>query len=315
MSAIREQFVRDSVAGYPAYKYPGWLHNVWNKTLAYEKSIGKTLDEGFTREDFIGLFQYLHPGKASTFVSMKMPLVYYLRYLVSHGALPQANLETLQELSVLDVNIKDSKQTYFIKNLVALRAAIEDTIHVGVAEKPDDTMYDAQASVLYLAWFGFTLQEICDLKKSDVLLDGVMRGGVKIEMPKYAMFLINRYKESAGIKTQGRGEIFAPYQYSEYLVRTKAAPHLDVPTVKMALYRFNRVTDKQYALSYQRVRDSGIFFRAYALEQNMALNDEKFDLKDRAFVARVFETEEETLDKAKLARIKRDYTRYKQLFS
>ena len=83
----RTQFFEDADGGYTSFSYPKHFTKTWNKVRAFEESIGKTLDDGYTREEYIALFNFALARCSSTFYNDKKVVVFYIRYLIAHGAL------------------------------------------------------------------------------------------------------------------------------------------------------------------------------------------------------------------------------------
>lgn len=311
----RVNFFNSPDEGYALVPQRQQFLKVWKKVLAFEESSGKSLDSGFTKEEYVALFNSILSRSTSTFFSDKKFVMYYIRYLVAHGALPAEQEKILAGVSAEDLRIKEEnkdKIRYF-KNLNHLHNCIKETVKT--AARIDDSCWDVPSSILYLAWFGLTEEQVLTLPKTAVLEDGIILDGKKIEMPHFVTELLNRLKDSEGFNTKGKGIIFRKYIYSENLIRTEDSYQLSVFQMRASLSRMDKVTNHMYSLKYDVVYQSGVFYRAYMME----CESTDFDLNDVQFASRVF-CEDLTgknpadPDKPRRERV-RDYELYKQLFS
>lgn len=310
----RTQFFEDADGGYASFSHPKHFSKTWNKVLAFEESIGKSLDDGYTREEYIRLFNFALTRCTSTFPNDKKAIMFYVRYMVAHGALPKEQEDILCGITPDDLSIKGADRIRYFKNLNHLREAIEDTVKV--ADRVDETVFDVPSAILYLAWYGLTEEQVLTLPKTAVLEDGIMLDGKKIEMPYFVTELLNRLKEADGFNTKGKGIIFRKYVYSENLIRTEDSYQLNVFQMRANLSRMDRIMDHAYSLKFDTARQSGIFYRAYMLE----CESSNLDLSDPVFASRIFcenlYSKENKADPAKRYRQRmRDYALYKQLFS
>ena len=304
---IRKKFFEDSENGCSSFANPKVFSQVWKKVEAFEKDTGKSLDAGFTKEEFISMFNSMRIRHTFTFPNHKAAVMHYIRYLIANEVLPTDQEQILASISVDDLSIKDSKHIHYYKNLAMLQEAIADSVRS--SDSYDDTLYDIPSAILYLAWFGFTEDEILNFKKADVLEDGVMKDGVKIEMPYEVCRLIERLRDAEGYYQQAKGLIFHKYMWSEYLIRTERNPQIDIVKMRGMLSRLNAIAGRVYSLRYDVVYQSGIFYRAYRME----CESSNFNLDDKEFASMVFH--EDLSTKAKHTARIRDYKLYKQLFS
>lgn len=287
----RLQFFEDANGGYVSFSHPKHFIKTWKKVKTFEDNIGKTLDDGYTKEEYISLFNFMLARCSSSFYNDKKVVMYYIRYLIAHDALPAEQEDILASVVVEDLSIK-------------------------AADRVDETMYDVPSAILYLAWYGLSEEQVLTLPKSAVLEDGIMLDDQKIEMPHFITDLLVRLRDAEGFSTKGRGIIFRKYMYSDYLIRTEDSYQMTVPQMRASLSRMDKVMDHTYSLRFDTARQSGIFYRAYMLE----CESNSFDLSDPVFASKVF-SEDFTKVKIKadpgkqLRQRVRDYTLYKQLFS
>lgn len=311
----RTHFFEDTNGGFSSFSHPKHFIKTWNKVTAFEESIGKSLDDGYTKEEYIALFNFALARCSSTFYNDKKVVVFYVRYLIEHGVLPAKHEGILAGITADDLSIKDgSTRIRYFRNLNHLRDAIDDTVKS--ADRVDETMYDVPSAILYLAWYGLTEEQVLTLPKTAVLEDGIMLDGKKIEMPYFLTDLLVRLRDAEGFSTKGRGIIFRKYMYSENLIRTEDSDQVTVFQMRASLSRMDKVMDHAYSLKFDTARQSGIFYRAYMME----CESNSFDLSDPEFAAKVFlEDFSQVKNKAdpgkRLRERVRDYTLYKQLFS
>lgn len=311
----RANFFNSPDEGYALFPQRKQFSNVWKKVLSFEEAAGKSLDDGFTKEEYVALFNSILTRSTSTFFNDKKVVMYYIRYLIAHGALPAEQEEILASISVEDLWIKEenkNKIRYF-RNLNHLRDCIDETVKV--ADRIDDGCWDVPISILYLAWFGLTEEQILTLPKKSVLENGIVLNDVIIMMPPFVTSVLCGLRDSDGFKTQGRGEIKRKYMYSDNLIRTEDSYQLTTPQMRASLSRMDKVMDHVYSLKYNVAYQSGIFYRAYMTE----CESMDFDLNDVAFASKIFcedLTVRNPVDPDKLRRERvRDYELYKQLFS
>lgn len=307
---IRSKFFEDTTGGFASVSSPSRFNRMWKKVLVFEERTGLSLDKGFTREQYVSLFNSMKIRHVNLFVTYKSDLMSYVRYLIANKVLPEEHEAILSSITVNDLSIKSdegSEVVHYYKNVAMLREAIEDTIKT--SESYDETLYDLPSVMLYLAWYGLTEEQILNFPKNAVMEDGIIVNGAKIEIPFGIMQVFKRLRDADGYFQQAKGVIFHKYTDSEYLIRTERKEKITLDNLRTLLYRFNKISDRRYSLRYDVVHQSGIFYRAYILE----CESTSFDLGDPVFAAKVFC--DEFSNRAKHRARVRDYGLYKQLFS
>lgn len=314
---IRDKFFGDSTDGFASVSSQSRFNRMWKYVLAFEKRTGLSLDDGFTREQYISLFNSMKIRHVNLFMtSYKTDLMSYVRYLITNSVLPKDQEAILASVTVDDLSIISEESedvVHYYKNIAMLRGKIEDTIENG-SNDTDKTLYDLPAVMLYFAWYGLTEEQIINFRKDAVLEDGIMVDGTKIEIPFEIMQMVKRLRDTEGYEQKAKGVIFHKYVESEYLIRTERKGKITLDNLKTFLYRFNKICDRRYSLSYDVVHQSGIFYRAYMLE----CESTSFNLEDPAFASKVFceEFSDRTWqDRVKLKARVKDYGLYKQLFT
>ena len=105
---IRKKFFEDSENGCSSFANPKVFSQVWKKVEAFEKETGKSLDAGFTKEEFVTMFNSMRIRHSFTFPNHKAAVMHYVRYLIANGVLPSEQEQVLASISVEDLSIKDS---------------------------------------------------------------------------------------------------------------------------------------------------------------------------------------------------------------
>lgn len=310
----RTQFFEDPDGGYVSFSPQKHFDKTWKKVLEFEKSVGKTLDDGYTREEYVALFSFVLARCTSTFANDKKVVMYYVRYMIAHGVLPKEQESILSSVLAEDLSIRNEDRIRYFKNLNHLREKIEDTVKS--ADRVDETVYDVPSAILYLAWYGLTEEQVLTLPKTAVLEDGIILNGKEIKMPCFVAELLKRLKNAEGFYSKSRGTTFLrKYIYSEHLIRTEDTPKLSVYQLRASLTRMDKVMDHMYSLKFDTVRQSGIFFRAYMLE----CESNNLNLSDRRIASRVFCEDLSPNDGndpgRRFRQRMKDYALYKQLFS
>lgn len=303
---IRNKFFEDPDSGHSKVSVKQNFDRAWKKVLAYEEQTGKSLDNGFTKEQYISMFNSMRIRHTSIFFNYKSHVMSYVRYLISNGVLPAEQESILASVTVDDLKINETSGVQYYKNLGLLHQAIQASIKE--AKCYDKTLFDLPAVILYLAWFGLTEEQIISFSKADVLDDGVMINGEKANVPFEILQVFKRLRDSDGYYQQARGVIFRAYVYSDNLIRTERNGKINVSKMQGLVNRLNALMNGAYSLRYNVIHQSGIFYRAHLLE----CESTQFNLDDPEFASKVF-CEDLSSKVKRTARI-RDYKLYKQLF-
>lgn len=303
---IRNNFFEDPNGGYAKVSVKQIFDRVWKKVLSFEEKTGQSLDDGFTKEQYVSMFNSMRIRHTRIFFNYKSHVMSYIRYLIANGVLPEEQENILASVTVDDLRIDEAGGVQYYKNLGMLYKAIQDSINA--SECYDETLYDLPASILYLAWYGLSEDQIINYPKEDVLDDGIMINGEKIEVPFNVLQVLKRLRDSDGYYQQARGLIFHTYVYSDNLIRTERNGTITVPMMQGLVNRLNALLDRTYSLRYNVIHQSGIFYRAYLME----CESTQFNLDDPEFVSKVFC--EDLSNKVKRTSRIRDYKLYKQLF-
>lgn len=303
LEEIRKKFFDTKLVQFPDKDYFG---SMWEKLRAFEEKGGKPIEDGLTKEEYVSLYDAMSIRHSTVFDKMKVCLTFYMKFLVNEGVLPFSDLELFQSIKFSDVPVRSIGTVMFYKNIDQLIENIEDSKMSSDAYDTD--RFDMAAGVLYLAWYGFTNEEIANAKKADVTKDGVYKSGSLVHMDKYVIKELLKLVDAEGYYQLARGPIFVRYVKTDFLIRTKKADRVKAKALNNVVWRINEVCDQRYSLSLGVVYKSGVFFRAYMEE----CAGRKLDLKDMGAVGRALKRKITT--PMALRSAVNDYLRYKTLF-
>ena len=303
---IREQFFEDA-NGFGAYRNKADFMQAWKFVLDFEKETEKSLDSGLTQEEYYDLFNTMRIRHLSVFYNRKTAIMFYIKYLVNHDVLPKSQEDMISSIELSSLSIKDSKHVIYFKNIAMLKEAIDTTVYE--ADPYDPQIFDVPISILYLAWYGLTEDQIINLRKSDVTESGIILNGIHIIMDGFVVNMLEQLRDSEGYYQQARGRILRKYVYSDYLIRSDRKHQIDLNGLRGILARMNNYSGRRFSLRYDVAYRSGVFYRAYLRE----CNGVHFDLEDPKCASEIFG---ENLNvRSKLIATTREYDFYKQLFS
>lgn len=223
------------------------------------------LNENFesmqTEEDCIKVCQSFYSRNVKVFRSYKNTLLKYIEYAISYGEMTEAQLNLLGTLKYEQVPVPEDTNEAYFTDFESLKAAVEETFLL--ARGVDRDVYLPSVVAIYLAWNGVTLEQMCNIKKSDVTFLSIIVDGKKIQLSRPVMNVIEAYVDSVGYGTA--------YAYkkspSEYLFRTVKKAKLDTRNIKNAIVAFNALNQRKYGLSFKKVYMSGALRRAYEYEK------------------------------------------------
>ncbi len=262
---IRKQFFTDTDDGYAAIPVQSNFNGFWNRVEEAEKASGLSVDNALTKEQYATLLNLMGFRKRADFFTCKTFLGRYVDYLVRHGVLPESQTKMLRRVSFEEIKLNKQVGVVYFKDLPMLRAKIEEAVRLSGSH--DENLYDMHATILYLTWFGLSMDEIINLRKDDVLDDGILLNGKKMVLPYSVCNVLARCRDAVGYSQQAKGVIFMRYQASEYLLRSRLKPQLNSGNIRSMLCALNRYADFNAGLRLDVVCDSGLFNRLYQLER------------------------------------------------
>lgn len=307
---IRDTFFEDPTFTSMGEVQQREMRRTLKKVAEFEKTAGLSFEDGFTREQYVYLFNSMKIRRTYNIFHFKSLLSKYVEYLISSGLLGQEQRDILESIVVDDLNVTD-----YFKNLNMLYNAVSDTIKYAKEEKSciDEAAFYPAAAAIFLLWYGLTKQEVADFLKKDVLDDSIMIHGEKIVPPLGVLNILTLARDSDGYFQRAKAVIRHKYPYSEYLIRSRYSHHVKESSITGLVVRVNDIKDGEYSLEPNVIRQSGIFFRAYQMECESV----EFDLGDPVFASKVFcedFTGEGTKYKVAHAARIQDYKLYKRLF-
>ena len=309
-----QQFLIDLEAGLAPQACKDPNHIVWRQIETFEQTIGKSFVDGYTRQEYITLFESMNLRSASYFNYRRSAVNAYATYLIDKGLLSSDHASTILQIKFSDLSIENSsvsKKKMFY-SLDELQSAIQTTL--SESDSYDPTRFDMAICALYLSWFGFDRDEIISLLKTDVCSTGVYRKDQLLPMPAFICTVLLRYAQAEGYEQQAKGIIYHKYQPSQYLFRsTRLAQITDYSQLTSTINRFNTVTKGVYSLEYDIVRKSGILNRVYHLDTTGQLAPLSELQSNLSLASSVFESSLKT--KSAATAWTEDYTLYKKVKS
>lgn len=306
---MREKFFSGEDGGYYSIVAQDSFDLTWRKVEYFESQTGKSIDDVLTKDDYIEMFSFMRIRRATALYLNQSNVSIYLRYLIAHGVLPENQEEIMRSVDFNDLPLDtDLYGIRYHKNIIMLHDAIQEVMEI--SDVLDKTVLYLNACVLYLAWYGLTLDEIVNYEKEWVRPDGILIRGKLVEPPVEVLNVMLAYKRADGFERYNRSgnASFVKFMWSKYLIRTNRSDKLIPRQVMNSMASFNNLNDGWYGMKYSVAYQSGLFHRAYLKE----INSSSFDIENDAELAsRVFR--EDLSDKQKrLTRIK-DYNMYKKL--
>lgn len=285
-SSYRSQYISSTTARMSEESARG-VENFWKRVARVEREIGKTLEEGYTREQYIDLMERMRLTKPHTFLPTKSSIGGYLQALRNDGLLDSEYVDTLYAIRFNDIdpsNVFDSK---YFKSFADLQSSIEDTLYA--ADKVDDGVFDIQISAIYCAWMGLSIEEALQIKKADVEDECVRLADRTITPNSAIMHFLCNFRDATEYQSQAAAIIRLKYAESQWLFRTPRSEHVESPkTMRIFIRNFwKSAGDGTKIFNYDKIYWSGIFSRAYEYEQkhgeiqsgNTSLLEEVFNEK------------------------------------
>lgn len=241
--------------------------NFWKRIEKAEKEIGKSLEEGYTKKDYINLFSKLKLATPHSLNPRKTTIRHYVEWLQTQGVLGDDPLSALDSVSYRDLDIGEYYDEGYFKDFGSLHDQIESALIA--TEVVDDRRYGTEITAIYLAWCGVTAEEAIDIKKEDVHEDYISVSGRIVRPIPAIMSYINEYKEETEYNVmlpQGIGTY--KYVWSEYLLRSTRRDHIQVAKHLRALLLMfsNKAGASKTLFPYNKIYWSGIYHRAYLYE-------------------------------------------------
>lgn len=229
------------------------------------KILMEKLDENFesmqTEEDCIKVCQSFYSRNRKVFRSYKNILLKYIEFAIGRGEMTETQLNLLANLKYEQVPVPDGDNETYFTDFETLKAAVEETFLSSCGTDRD--VYLPAVVAIYLAWSGVTLEQMCEIKKSDESFLSIVVDGKRIKLNRSAMSAVEAYADSIGY---GATHAYKKAE-SEYLFRTVRKAKLDSRDIKNMIVFFNALNQRKYGLSFKKVYISGALRRAYEYEK------------------------------------------------
>ncbi len=307
-SSYRLQYIEDrrQVAGFTD-KTLLVLEQTFQRISRFEEAIGKTLEEGMTREELVSLFENLQTVKTSSFIAVKSRIMTYLEWLNARGA--SIDTSALAALRIQDISVDPILDGEYFRDFQSLQDAVQEVLHA--ANKVSDDVFATQIAAIYLAWCGVRVEDLVDIEKQDVYEDCILVKGKQIRPNETIMSFLRRYRDLEGYDSLGRTIIFLKYAPSSFLLRTMRVDRINPKSISALFSKLNLVEQEQNSnrrFVYSNIYRSGVFHRAYLYE----CENGKIQKDDLKTISRVFCEEFSTVS---LANIRlQEYNTYRNHF-
>ena len=190
-SSYRSQYIQSgneniseqSIAVYDAF---------WKRLEKAERSIGKSLEDGYTTEEYAILIGKMNVSNLNAFATYKSRVNRYIKWLNERGLIAQPYLDNLKNVTYDMIPSNHVYDTRYFKDFSSLQQSISDTIWV--AERIDDRIFSTQITAIYLAWCGFSAEEAVAMKKAEGLalgMSGMLTGVSRLFAPLVALLTIS----------------------------------------------------------------------------------------------------------------------------
>ncbi len=259
------------------------ISNFFKRVTAYEEQYGKTLEEGYTKDEYLRLINSLGTVALSTFRNTKARLRKYIEQLNSDGIISAEAVSALEEISYDMIEFGTAFSNRFFKDFGDLQWELDMVLQA--ADKIDNAIFFPAFSAVYLAWCGLTLQETLDMKREDIGTNYINVGNRTIIPNATIMAYLNEYKNAANYYVQAKAEIELWYKESPWLMRTYKSEHISrssLSTIISHLSAYDEVKTRKFnedtqkyetetvrrnrGFTYDKVYWSGAFYRAYIYE-------------------------------------------------
>lgn len=283
-SSYRSQYMKLLSSGEITDQSKDVLLAFWKRVQKTEQEIGKELEAGYSEEEYRTLLEKMNVTNVSVMRIYKSRIKGYIDYLCEQGVLTEQNVLDLIAINYGSINSARVLDLRYYPTLSALQEDIDDCIDH--AQRIDENVFAMQISALYLAWYGVRLEELLQIRKSDVHEDSITVGNREIYPTTAVMAYIKDYRDAEGYHSQARQIIYLKYKPSELLFRTPRASEItSIVMLLTSIHVFTKSGGKEKrSLTYDKVYWSGIFHRAYQYElENGAIPMNNLEVRERIF--------------------------------
>lgn len=241
------------------------ITSFWKRVSRFEAEYKKSIDDGYTKDDYIQLLAALNIRNISGFLSTKSLIRKYVEKLIEDGHLPLSSLNDIVHIGYDDLDAAKIFELKFFKDFESLQDAIEATLVV--ADKVDERIFSTQIAAIYMAWCGLKLEDALKLKKEDVKENSIQVGDKEIFPNSTIMEFMKDYRDATEYQSAAKGIITLKYVPSEWLFRSTKSDHVDSPkTMRIFIRNFGKSAGGDNIFNYDKVYLSGLYHRAYLYE-------------------------------------------------
>lgn len=296
--------------------------NFYRRMVTFFPENKKPID--FTRSDFMRILQNMNATSAGTFTVAKSYMRDWIQWMIDRGEMKQNQLDVLTKIQYCNLDYTDTYKPYYFRNFDELWESLDQSIELHLeGDLDNDGEFDTFRCAVYLSWYGFTLNEIVEILKSDISpTDPIVYRGeehIPVRIGDKAMGYIREYaaKESFRSRKFGRPDgVEMRYKDSQYLFRSCKSAKMN-PNQISAMTRYTNPFFDEIGkhFAFNKIYLSGVYYRIYLDEQeNGTLKSTDFDR-----LARLFSVPQEQLSiKSKKydlsSRKYQQYLKYKEAF-
>lgn len=246
-------------------EYVQRITNLWKRVSRFEAEYKKSIDDGYTKDDYVQLLAALNIRNISGFLSTKSLIRKYVENLIEDGHLPLSSLNDIIHIGYDDLDAAKIFELKFFKDFESLQDAITTTLVV--ADKVDERIFSTQIAAIYMAWCGLKLEDALKLKKEDVKEDRIQIGDKEIFPNSTIMEFMKDYRDATEYQSAARVTITLKYVPSDWLFRSTKSDHVDSPkTMRIFIRNFGKSAGGDNIFNYDKVYLSGLYHRAYLYE-------------------------------------------------
>lgn len=246
-------------------EYVQRITSLWKRVSRFEAEYKKSIDDGYTKDDYVQLLAALNIRNISGFLSTKSLIRKYVEKLIEDGHLPLSSLNDIVHIGYDDLDAAKIFELKFFKDFESLQDAIQTTLVV--ANKVDERIFSTQIAAIYMAWCGLKLEDALRLKKEDVKETSIQVGDKEIFPNPTIMEFMKDYRDATEYQSAAKEIITLKYIPSDWLFRSTKSDHVDSPkTMRIFIRNFGKSAGGDNIFNYDKVYLSGLYHRAYLYE-------------------------------------------------
>ena len=283
----------------------------------------------YSKKDFVVLLTKMNATTKGSFYQSKTMIRNYLLWLLEKGEIKPRQLEVFNEVSFGDIDYTAFCSTHYFRNFDDLYKSLEESIWIYNGKEDETDEFNNLRCAMYLAWYGFTNEEIRGFLKSyinhtdNVIYKGKEQMPIRVDEKCHKLLLKHAEAEEYIAKrighSSGNDSVKFVYKPSEYLLRSYRSEQYTESSFAFLTNGVNKISDETNRLFlYKKVFLSGIFHRACLDEiEHGELLKNDYDRLARLFMPNLTElpktfsiSQKTTLAHKRLA----EYKVYKKVF-